>query len=816
MLVVACGAATHDIAPRPLAKRAVPVAPGPRLPGDVEPLAYDLELQVDPDTDELHGHVAIRVRVHGTDHVWLHASGLAFDAQRWTQAGTIHDALPVIATQPADEMVAFDLGEVVTGEIELHLTYHGRTGRDEEGLFRQEDRGRWYLYTQSESVFARRFVPCFDEPRFKTPWRVTVTAPAELRAFANAPELAHEPSDDGRRVVHRFAATPAMPSYLLAIAVGPFDVVDAGAAGDLPLRAIVLAGDADRAGVVAAKAPELIAALEAYTGTPLPWPKLDFVAVPHLFGAMENPGLVTFDRETLVGPASAPRFAAHFVRIAGHELAHMWFGDSVTPAWWDDLWLAEAFAQWLADKLASQLHAFEDEPLDLGLARERALAADDAIDARPLHHAVVNGADAEGQFDAISYEKGSALLASFERLAGETAFRSAIRHYLAAHAGGTATTADFIAALAKATTPEIAHALAVDVDLAGAPIVSFAPCREMVAVKLVATARNGVVPLCYRTALGSGCTLVADRKEIPVSGLRCTAYSVANAGGLGYYASVDASAQALSPGEELAHGDDIAAMLGRGELRATRAADELRRMSVGDVYAQLGAMAIARALVPSVAPAALATWLGKLFAPRLTVTALLAPHGEAERALRDALLDLAALPAIPTASLEHDLAGEPSIGSAMLVVFEAQGGGRALFDRVLEAANRATGDVRAVFDDALASFGADVAPHAIELVARGELPVPVAIAYFARPATRAAAWTAVRAHLAELLARATRKQATDLVAATGTLCDARAEVAAAFEPHVADILDGRRTLDRALATIDRCVARRAAAGSFTP
>ena len=807
--LVACG--THAAAPTPPpAPRAVP---GARLPDDAVPLGYDLRLEVDPDSDAFTGAVVIRVRVRGTDRVWLHASGLAIASASWTRDGVRH---PSAVVAEADELRAFDLGEVITGDIELAIAYAGTTGKNEEGLFRQQDRGRWYLYSQAESVFARRFVPCFDEPRWKVPWQVTVVAPADDVALANAPELGREPA--GARIAHRFAPTPPLASYLLAIAVGPFAVVDAGTAGDLPLRAVVLAGDADRAGVVAATVPALVAALEAYVGSKLPWPKLDFVAVPHLFGAMENPGLITFDRALLAGDAGAPRFRAHFVRIALHELAHMWFGNSVTPPWWDDLWLAEAFAQWLADKLASQLHAYDDEVAQRGLARERALAADDAVDARPLHHAVASGADAETQFDAISYEKGSALLASFERVAGEAAWRTGIRRYLAAHAGGTATTADLLAALAQATSPALARALGVDVDRAGAPIVTLrSTCHDISAPKLIATARNGIVPMCFRSSV-QGCVLVDGKLDLPVPtqarGTGCPSFSIANDGGLGYYDAVDDASPARTPAEQLAHGDDLAAALRRGELRADRAGIEVKKLATGDAYAQLGALAIARALAPSAEPAAFAAWLGGLFAARLTPMALLAPAGEAERQVRDALLDLATLPPMDTRALTAALAADRA--SPLQVVIAAPGGGLALFEEVRAAVARAHGEMRDELIDALGAFGPDVAPRAIELAAQGELPTAVAIAYLERPRTRAAAWTAVRAHLAELLAVAAPVQGKALIAALGNLCEARAEVAAAVLPHVGDVLDGKRTLEVALATIDRCSARRAAAGTFAP
>ena len=777
--LIACGPPPATTTP---SRAPVLVAPGARLPDDSTPLAYDLRLEVDPDSDELSGAVTIRVAVHGR-YVWLHASELALGATSYRSGGERHP-LPVVMEQ--GDLRAFDLGEVITGEVELSLAYTGHTGADEEGLFRQLDRGHWYLFSQSESVLARRFVPCFDEPRFKTPWRVAVVAPAAMTVAGNGPVESTQRLADGRRET-RFAETAPMASYLLAIAAGPFTVVDAGTAGtrSLPVRALVAADHADEARLVRAHVPALVARLERYLGSPLPWPKLDFVAVPHFFGAMENPGLVTIELEALTGEPD------RFVKFAGHELAHHWFGDDATHRWWDDLWVSEAFAQWLADKLAGELHAYDDEVLRRALSREDALAADDAVDARPLHHAVAEGADSDNDFDAISYEKGASLLASFERVAGVDAFRTGVRTFLSAHARGTFTTADLLAAF----PPAISHGLAIDVESAGPPLVELSCAGD----RLVAVARHGAVPLCTRPG---GCVVVETRTELGACPAGGAASVVANADGLGYYVSTG-GAIGTAPGELIAHGDDVAAAVQRGELTRRAATAELEALARGDVYAQLGGLAIARALAPfepaigAIVAHAYAAPLGKL------ASSLPRP---AERELRTQLLAIAELPALAPATeavLAASLA-HPTPLTALYIQLAAPTHGTRLFDRVVALANKASGQTRDALIEALGTFGPDVAPRAVERVAAGELAVTVALAYLARPATRAVAWSAIRARVDQLRALASTSQLEDLVTALAGLCDGRADVAAAF-PDVAP-----RVLAHALASIDRCTRRRAA------
>ena len=847
--------------PRPVVARAAPVAPaagqgapdagvdaeapGLRLPEGAAPLTYDVRLELDPDRESFAGRVEIRVRLAApAERVWLHAADLEIAGARF-RAGERGGALEVGAER--GELRALGFGQrLPAGEVALELAYTGRVADgDAEGLFRQRAGGRWYLFSQAESVFARRIVPCFDEPRFKATWRVTIVAPDGQVALANAPLAAEARLGDGRREL-RFAELGPSPSYLVAVAVGPFALVDAGRVGRgrVPVRAAVAPVDARRTAAIARWAPRLVDALERYLDLPLPAVKLDLVAVPRFFGAMENPGLVTFQAHALAGDPDDPVYLRRFVRILAHELAHQWFGNAVTPAWWDDLWLAEAFATWLDDKLSAELGALDDAPLRTQLARAHALEADRAPDARPLRRAIASAEEAEDAFDAISYEKGAAVLAMFERFVGEARFQGAVRAFVRARAGGTATAADFVAALGAASDPAVARAFAAYLDHPGAPIVDLELACGAGRPAVAATPRGGAtVPVCVRypgrIGPATACALAAAGTAIPLAeAVACPAWIAGNADGRGYYHV--GRAPPGPPGspiaERLAAGFDRAAAVARGELGAAAAVSEIRTLlAAGDPYAAVAAMAIA-AEIDQIAEDAVrpawSAWLAARLGPRLGRGPILAPRAPVELALREAIVAVVPGPRFERAAVQAAAAavdgalaagGRSRIGElAVAVALAAPAGGGALFDRLVAAAAAAADDParRDVLLEAAGTFGPELASRAVALALDGRFPPDAAVAgvaaMLARPETRGAAWRAVRERLPELVPRLAVGGAKDLLEATGSLCDtaARAELARVVEPHLAGLGDGRRLLDRALAKIDACLARRAALGDL--
>ncbi len=816
------------------ASPAAPAVPGMRLPAGAIPLHYDLRLELDPDRETFSGHVAIRVQLDApTDRVWLHVADLELSSATFRTPARDGTLGLVASAERDDHMRAFSFGAPLpAGEVTLAFDYTGLTTRDDdEGLFRQQADGRWFLYSQAESMFARRMLPCFDEPRFKPAWRVTLVVPAGQVALGNGGLVAETVLGDGRHEV-QLAEVAGMPSYLLAVAVGPFTVIDAGRVGrnHVPVRVAVPAGDARHATIAAGKLPAIVDALERYTDRPLPLAKLDLVAVPRFFGAMENVGLVTFESSILVGDIAAPSMGKRFIRFAAHELAHQWFGNLVTPAWWDDLWLAEGFATWLGDKVSTQLGGFDDPVLRTQLARLEALAADDADDARPLRRAITSTEDADDRFDAISYEKGGAVLGMFESFVGAEAFRVAIRSYLRDHAGGSATSNDFVAALGAASSPAVAKAFTSYLDRAGAPIVEItASCASAPALEL--HARDGAtVPVCVRHAAGRSCVVAGDRERIPLAA--CPSWVAGNAGGDGYYrvATTLESASPLTPGEQLAHTDDLAAALLRHELALQAALHELRALAeTRDANAQLAALAIADAIDPLVADAtrpAWTAWLTARFASRLGKIAMLSPRTPTEIELRDRLAELLpashpdpAVIAAATALVDRALRGSTRPPPDFALALVAPRSGRPLFDRIVAVAAASSAERGDAWFETLGAFGPDLAPVLVKLVTDGRFRAariwPAVASMLARPETRTAAWHAVYDHIGQVLAQLAQVELPAVLEATRGLCDrvARDQVAAAFAGKL-DEATRTQALVPALAAIDRCIARRATLGDL--
>ena len=854
-LVLACGhpAAARGPAPvpaRPVARvvasgPAVPAPdvappPGPRLPATVAPLAYDLRLEVDPDRDTFRGTVEIRATLTAaTRVVWLHAVELDITEASYRAGGTAGPLTRVPGAGPAGQLAGFVLAAPAgPGEIVLRFVYTGSTRGDQVGLFRQRLGGHTYLYAQSQSAFARRILPCFDEPRFKVPWRVTLVVPGDLVALGNAPTLREARLPDGRREVVLREIGP-LPSYLLAIAVGPFALVDGGVVGRarVPLRVAVWPAGAPRAASAIARVATLVDAAERYLDAPLPWPKLDLVAVPEFFGAMENVGLITFAQAMLIGEPGDAAFLGRMTRVAAHEIAHQWFGNAVTPAWWDDLWLSEAFASFIGDKLAAAHGGMDDVVLRAHEARAEALAADARPGPRSLRRAITESTSIDDLFDEQAYEKGGAVLAMFEAFLGEARFADLLRAVVRAHAGGGFTTPMLLAAVERASSPAVAAALASYVDHPGAPIVELAVRCDGPRPVVIAHARaRAVVPLCVRVAGAATpvCGVIADHTPVPLPVGGCPAWVVGNAGGRGYYqlalttAAAVPPVLALTPSERLTTGSDLASAVGRGELALPDALALVRRFAAaGEVHAQLAAVALARAVDPLIGEAdrpRWARWLVRAFRARLAA----APRTPAEGALVDVLVTLVPPAAIDPRTVgrarrlvDRALAGRdvPAVALAVALVVVAGRGDAALLGRVLAAGGDARlGDATLAFGDALGWFPPALAPRLVALLrTRPEAAAQLAAGLgtmLGRPEARAAAWRALRPHLAAVLGGLAVADGAALIHALGDQCErsARAEIARVGGAAVPPGAPARRALDEALARIDACLAQRAAAG----
>ncbi len=546
---IAVGSALAAAAPQP---------PELRLGNDVVPQRMALNLSLSPLKTDFAGTVEIDLRVNKpVDHFWLNATNLSVSEASLVQDGQTIQAQII---PEKEDFVGFQFPSTLkAGKAQLKLAYTGKVNlRSSEGIFQSKRNEDTYLFTQFEAISARTAFPCFDEPGFKIPWQVTLHVPQDDVAVANTKVENETPEANGMKVV-RFTETKPLPSYLIALAVGPLKFVDAGTAGSrhVPVRIVVPRGDEDRAKYAASVSAEILTRLENYFGIPYPYDKADQVAIPLSFGgAMENPGLVTYDANIILSPPGQDTVAhqREYASIAAHELAHQWTGDLVTMAWWNDTWLNESFATWMSARLLAEWKPEWNTRAGDQQARLGAMDQDTQTSARRIAQPVNSKSDIGNAFDGITYEKGGSVLAMFENATGPKNFQRAVHDYLKAHEFGNATAEDFLASLGKATKPEYATAFATFLNQTGVPkVATQMRCeggRASVDVqqqRLLPVGSTGDVhrtwgvPVCIAFSSGGAaknvCKLVTEEKAsiaLPENG--CPAWYLANDKEIGYYA----------------------------------------------------------------------------------------------------------------------------------------------------------------------------------------------------------------------------------------------------------------------------------------
>ncbi len=536
-------------------------APLGKLPEDVIPLEYDLNLTVDPSKETFSGFAAIGVRLtRPRSHMWLHGMGLQVKQAQVTLADGSTRRVSYQQLTPSGVVRLSFRSELEPQKIRLVIGYDAEIGTSLEGLYRVEDDGRAYVFTQLEATHARRVFPCFDEPRFKTPFRLTLTVPAEMEAISTTSVEAQRLSSDGSVRTLAFRETEKLPTYLLALAVGRFDVVEAEIPPNrlrersVPLRGVAVAGKGERLLHALETTGALLEALETYVALPYPYEKIDVVAVPDFSGgAMENVGVITFaERLLLLDPKRASaeeRFSLE--RVMAHELAHQWFGNLVTHRWWNDLWLNESFATWMAARVLSEWHPELGAERHLMRSAQRAMGSDSLASARAVREPVWSFQDIEGAFDALTYHKGGALLSMFEAYLGEERFQAAVRAYLGRFPHGTATAEDFIEALAAESDEQVAAAFFGFLTQPGVPTLAgrllcegevgrfdLRQSRYVPLGSRVSADAQWDIPLCIETSAAgerkTTCRLMTAR-ELSFELDRCPDWVMPNAGGRGYF-----------------------------------------------------------------------------------------------------------------------------------------------------------------------------------------------------------------------------------------------------------------------------------------
>jgi aminopeptidase N len=456
-----------------------------KLPKDVLPTDYSIRIVPDIDKFIFIGTETVKLNVRSPVHqLVLNALELKIEA-----ASLDGKELPVSAIKTDDENQLLTLtlpSQLATGDHALALRFTGKINQQGQGLFymryQEQDTGapKVMLGTQFEATDARRFFPCWDEPAFRTRFQLTVVVPEKWLAVSNMPIESEKKTPEGKEV--RFAATPPMSSYLNVFVAGDLDLIESRT-GPTQIRVIATRGKAELGRYALEATAQILQYYNDYFGVPYPLPKLDQIALPGGFGgAMENWGGITYYESALLfyPKNSSAETKQNIYEVLAHEMAHMWFGDLVTMAWWDNLWLNEGFASWMGTKCTAHFNPQwevwlrrnlpRDPTRRVGITKEQAMEGDARSTTHPIQQPIATEAEANGAFDDITYKKGQSFLRMLESFLGEDVFRDGIRRYIAAHQYSNSTTADLWNALSEASKKPVGEIAAGWTQQPGVPV----------------------------------------------------------------------------------------------------------------------------------------------------------------------------------------------------------------------------------------------------------------------------------------------------------------------------------------------------------
>ncbi|MFC3813944.1 M1 family metallopeptidase [Lysobacter sp. GCM10012299] len=423
-----------------------------QLPRNVRPTHYDVAITPHAQTLTFDGQVTITLDVlEPTATITLQAVDMTFASAKLSPATGKGKAVAAKVGVDADAQTAtftFDK-PLAVGSYRLAMDYTGKIGTQANGLFAidydTKAGKKRALFTQFENSDARRMIPSWDEPSHKATFTLEATVPSGEMAVSNMPATSTTDAGNGLTRV-RFAQSPKMSTYLLFFSAGEFDRATAKM-GETEVGVITQKGVVDQAKFALDSSVDVLREYNDYFGTPYPLPKLDNVASPgasQFFSAMENWGAIfTFEHTLLLDPAFSTQSDKQRVfSVAAHEIAHQWFGDLVTMSWWDDLWLNEGFATWMASRTTQKLHPEWNTQLYAVSGREGAMSRDAVATTHPVVQHVETVEQASQAFDAITYQKGGAVIRMLEGYVGEEAWREGVRNYMKAHAYGNTVSDD--------------------------------------------------------------------------------------------------------------------------------------------------------------------------------------------------------------------------------------------------------------------------------------------------------------------------------------------------------------------------------------
>jgi len=769
-----------------------------RLSKSIRPLRY--ELRIDADLEQWRFHVDEVIDLHldaPTSSVVLHAVGLDICSAEARADDRVIAATAAI-NEEAETATLHFTEPLRAGQVRLELQLRGVILERLRGFYRSNKDGERYASTQFEAADARRAFACFDEPEFKARFALTLIVPEDATAISNGKVIGERLLGGGRKEV-QFAETPPISSYLVAYCIGPFESTPTvETPSGWPVRVFLPRGMVDK-GIFARDAhAHSLAYLEDYTAIPYPYSKVDAIGVPDFeAGAMENPGAITY-RLTAIA-ADEKRASTHALKgiyyTAAHELTHMWWGDLVTMAWWDDLWLNESFATFIGYKVVADLVPEWGLWRDFVATLSRPFALDALVSTHPISFEVKNAQQATERFDVITYWKGAGVVRMIEGFLGADDFRTGVRAYLNKYRESNATADDFWRELGTASGRDVATIANAWIKEPGHPVVHVEATPTADGLRLALRqerffadprAADGAakqiwpVPLVIKYGRGAAQesrSVLLDRESAQID-LDGAEWFFPNAAGAGFYRfTLDDAAlatlgerlqQVLEPHERLLLANNQWALLKAGHVsieQFLRLLDAYRgdedRAVVSTVVEQLAW--IGGHVANDASNARYAALVARTYADRLGAVGWDPAPEESpdDRMKRAAILGamgrIARVPAVRDEArlrLEKYLADaaslDPNIASTVVGI-AAIDGDEALFERYLERKRSATSDPEEEQRFLLALGGFDdpaLIARALQLTLTDEVRPQDRTFLFAtllgRPASRSASWAFVR------------------------------------------------------------------------
>ena len=454
---------------------------------NVIPINYKLAFEVDLKKFKFDGIASISVNcTKPTNTIIMNCAELKIKSCQVKCMGVIIKSTP--KTDERKEELEIKLEQKIKGKATIHLEFQGILNDRLLGFYRsqykQGGKTKYLATTQFEAADARRAFPCWDEPKAKATFEISIIAENKFTAISNMPVKSKKKGTN--KTLYKFAKTPVVSTYLIYLGVGEFEYLT-GKTGKTQIRVVTTKGNKSKGRFSLELGKKLLDSYEKYFGIKYPLPKLDLIAVPDFAaGAMENWGAITF-RETILlydPKTSSTRTKQFIAEVISHEIAHQWFGNLVTMKWWNDLWLNESFATFMATKFVDKFYPewdlwnqFVED------AMNTAMGLDSLKTTHPIDVKVNSPAEIREIFDAISYDKGGCVLRMLEYYVGEPNFQKGLKKYLSDFKYKNAEGTDLWNAIGKASKMPVTSMINTWLKQPGFPLVEIAQTGNTLKLK---------------------------------------------------------------------------------------------------------------------------------------------------------------------------------------------------------------------------------------------------------------------------------------------------------------------------------------------